>query len=104
MTNWSNLYGEVLGIVSQPQVMYTRSGSNLNLDTVGDPISIHAVVPSYNVYFNDSWHVRPSVTLTYGLGSVSYTHLSSTRPPIARTRSAHFSHIMPGPSRGYRNE
>ena len=68
VTNWSNLYGEVLGIVSQPQVMYTRSGSNLNLDTVGDPISIHAVVPSYNVYFNDSWHVRPSVTLTYGLG------------------------------------
>ena len=68
VTNWSNLYGEVLGIVSQPQVMYTRSGSNLNLDTVGDPISIHAVVPSYNVYFSDSWHVRPTVTLTYGLG------------------------------------
>jgi hypothetical protein len=67
-TNWSNLYAEVLGMVSQPQVMYTRGGPNLSLDPVGDPISIHAVVPSYNTYINDSWHVRPSLTLTYGLG------------------------------------
>jgi hypothetical protein len=68
VTNWSNLYGEVLGIVSQPQVMYTRSGSQLNLNPTGDPISIHAVVPSYNEYFTDTWHVRPSLTLNYGLG------------------------------------
>jgi hypothetical protein len=68
VANWSNLYGEALGIVSQPQVMYTRSGPNLTLDPVGDPIEIHAIVPSYNFYFVDSWHVRPSVTLTYGLG------------------------------------
>jgi hypothetical protein len=68
VANWSNLYAEVLGIVSQPQVMYTRSGPSLTLDPVGDPIQIHAVVPSYNFYFVDSWHVRPSVTLTYGLG------------------------------------
>jgi Carboxypeptidase regulatory-like domain len=68
VTNWSNLYAEVLGIVSQPQVMYTRGGPNLSLDPVGDPISIHAIVPSYNEYFSDSWHLRRSFTLTYGLG------------------------------------
>jgi len=68
VTNWSNLYAEALGLVSQPQVMYTRSGANLTLDPVGDPISIHAVVPSYNFYVSDSWHARPSLTLTYGLG------------------------------------
>lgn len=68
VTNWSNLYAEVLGLVSQPQVMYTRGGPNLNLNPVGDPISIHAIVPTYNAYFSDSWHVRPSFTLTYGLG------------------------------------
>jgi hypothetical protein len=68
VSNWSNLYAEVLGLVSQPQVMYTRSGLQLNLQPAGDPTSIHAIVPSYNTYFTDSWHVRPSVTLTYGLG------------------------------------
>ena len=68
VTNWSNLYAEVLGLVSQPQVMYTRGGANLNLNPIGDPISIHAVVPTYNLYVTDSWHVRPSFTLTYGLG------------------------------------
>jgi hypothetical protein len=68
VTNWSNLYAEVLGLVSQPQVMYTRSGSQLNLDPIGDPISIHAIVPSYNTYVTDSWHMKPSLTLNYGLG------------------------------------
>jgi hypothetical protein len=68
VSNYSNLYGEVLGIVSQSQVMYTRSGPNLTLNPTGDPISIHAIVPSYNEYFSDSWKIRPSLTLTYGLG------------------------------------
>ena len=26
------------------------------------------MVPTYNFYFSDSWHVRPTFTLTYGLG------------------------------------
>lgn len=67
-SNFENLYSEVLGIVSQSQVMYTRSGPNLTLNPTGDPISIHAIVPSYNEYFSDTWRVRPSLTLTYGLG------------------------------------
>ena len=68
LSNYSNLYGEVLGIVSQSQVMYTRGGPSLTLNPTGDPISIHAIVPSYNEYFSDSWKIRPSLTLTYGLG------------------------------------
>ena len=68
LTSYSNLYAEVLGIVSQPQVMYTRSGPSLSLNPTGNPISIHAIVPSYNEYFSDTWHIRPGFTLTYGLG------------------------------------
>ncbi|HKD05704.1 MAG TPA: carboxypeptidase-like regulatory domain-containing protein [Bryobacteraceae bacterium] len=68
VTNWSNLYAEVLGLVSQPQVMYTRAGKQLNLNPIGDPISIHAIVPSYNLYLTDTWRLRPSFTLNYGLG------------------------------------
>ncbi len=67
-SNWASLYAEVLGLVSQSQVMYTRGGPNLSLNPTGDPISIHAIVPNYNAYISDSWHVKPSVTLTYGLG------------------------------------
>jgi len=48
--------------------MYTRSGSRLSLNPTGDPISIHAIVPNYSAYLTDSWHVKPTVTLTYGLG------------------------------------
>jgi len=68
LTNYENLYSEVLGIIDQPQVMYTRSGANLYLNPIGNPTAVHAIVPSYNVYFSDSWHLRPTFTLTYGLG------------------------------------
>lgn len=67
ITNWENLYSEVLGIVSQSQVMYTRQGQNLTLNPTGFPISIHAIVPDYNEYFTDTWRLRPNFTFTYGL-------------------------------------
>ncbi len=68
LSNWSNLYAQVLGLVSQPQVMYTRSGSDLVLQPLGTFLFGENVIPSYNVYFNDIWHFRPSLTFTYGLG------------------------------------
>jgi Carboxypeptidase regulatory-like domain len=67
---YNQLYTEVLGIVSQSQVLLTRSGSNLTLNPVGQPIFIHAILPKYDLYATDSWHIKPSLTLTYG---VAYT-------------------------------
>jgi hypothetical protein len=67
ITNWTNLYSQVLGIVSQPQVMYTRSGSNLTLNPLGTPGFDQSIIPSYNVYFSDTWRMKPTFTLTYGL-------------------------------------
>ena len=49
--NWSSLYASVLGMVAQSQVFYARKNGNL-------------------LYFSDTWHIRPTVTLTYGLGYV----------------------------------
>ncbi len=66
-TNYQNLSAEVLGIVSQPQVNYTRSGSNLQLQPVGSVAYERSVIPTYNLYISDSWHLKPSLTLTYGL-------------------------------------
>ncbi len=67
LTNYTNLYTEVLGIVTQPQVMYSRSGKQLTLNPVGTPGFDQSVIPSYNLYVSDTWHLRSDLTLTYGL-------------------------------------
>ncbi len=66
--NYERLYEEVLGMVTQPQTLYTRSGSQLTLNPPGTPMFDQSVIPSYNLYFTDTWHVKPSFTLTYGMG------------------------------------
>lgn len=58
----------VLGIVSITQQAYTRSGPNLALNPPLTPANEDSIIPFYNVYFSDSWHMKPSFTLTYGLG------------------------------------
>ncbi len=69
-TTWNKLYAELLGMTSQPQVLYTRSGSNLKLDPLGSNMFDISTIPSYNMYFGDTWHMRPGFTLSLG---VSYT-------------------------------
>jgi hypothetical protein len=66
-TTWDQLYAETLGLVSQTQALYTRTLPQLSLNPVGVPIFIHSILPKYDLYFTDSWHVRPTFTLTYGL-------------------------------------
>jgi len=70
LANYNTYYAEILGMVSQSQVLYTRSGQNLTLNPVGQPILIHDILPKYDFYFSDSWHMKPTFTLTYGLGYV----------------------------------
>ena len=66
-SNWNTYYSYVTGLVSQSQVVYTRSGSNLSLGPIGSPGFDQSVIPSYNLYASDTWHLKPTVTLTYGL-------------------------------------
>ncbi len=61
-------YAAVLGIVSLAQTAFTRTGANLTLNPPLTPASDKSTIPFYNVYFSDSWRVKPSITLTYGLG------------------------------------
>ncbi len=67
-SNWDNLYAQALGLVTLPQVVYTRSGPQLNLQPLGTPAFDKSIVPSYNAYFSDTWRMKPTFTLTYGLG------------------------------------
>jgi len=66
-SSYENLYSAVLGIVSQSQVAYTRAGPALNLQPVGSVAFDQSIIPYYNFYFSDTWHMKPSFTLTYGL-------------------------------------
>jgi hypothetical protein len=67
-TTWNKLYAELLGMTSQPQVLYTRSGSNLSLNPLGTYMFDESVIPSYNVYFGDTWHIKPTLSLSFGAG------------------------------------
>ena len=67
-SGYEGLYSEVLGIVSSTQVMYTRALPNLSPLPIGTPATDKSVIPYYSVYWQDNWHMKPSFTLTYGLG------------------------------------
>jgi hypothetical protein len=82
---YGDLYANILGMVTSTQKLYTRStGSTLALNTsnscaissvaatsgceASPPAINNVVIPFYNVYFNDTWQMKPSLTLSYGLG------------------------------------
>ena len=67
-TTYGRDYAAALGIVSLAQIAYTRTGANLTLNPPLTPASDKSTIPFYNVYFSDSWRLKPSFTLTYGLG------------------------------------
>jgi hypothetical protein len=87
-TNYENLYSMVLGMVDESQSLYTRGlgtrETGLPLDprtscgisgvaaTAGcissPPLTNDSIIPTYNLYFTDSWHLKPTISLNYGLG------------------------------------
>jgi hypothetical protein len=57
------------GFVTDTQVAntYTNAGGNLTLNPPFTSFSATSKVPYYNLYATDTWHMRPSLTLNYGL-------------------------------------
>ncbi len=68
LKNWYREYAIALGIPSLTQVAYTRTAPNLAVQPVGAPVFDQSTIPFYNLYFSDSWRMKPTFTLTYGLG------------------------------------
>jgi hypothetical protein len=66
--NCPALTAAALGIVSISQIAYTRSGANLTLNPPLTPAEDTLTVPYFNTYFTDTWHLKPTFTLSYGLG------------------------------------
>lgn len=67
-STWGRDSAAVLGIVTDSQIAYTRSGPTLTLNPPLTHAFDQSTIPYYNVYWSDSWHMKPSFTLTYGLG------------------------------------
>jgi Carboxypeptidase regulatory-like domain len=63
-----SLTAAALGVVSIASQMFARSGTSLTLDPPLTNAFDKSKIPYYNVYFSDTWHMKPSFTLTYGLG------------------------------------
>jgi len=64
---WKRDYSDALGLLTTDQIVYTRSGPQLTLNPPETPVEDRVTIPYYNTYFTDSWHIKPTVTLTYGL-------------------------------------
>src|SRR6266567_4518871 len=67
-STWARDYGIVLGVPGVTQIAYTRTGKNLTLNPPNTPAFDQSTIPFYNLYFSDSWRLKPTFTLTYGLG------------------------------------
>jgi hypothetical protein len=82
---YGDLYANILGMVTSTQALFTRSnGTTLALlpqnscavsgvaataACMASPPAINkSIIPFYNAYFNDAWQMKPSFTLSYGLG------------------------------------
>jgi Carboxypeptidase regulatory-like domain len=63
---WDRLYAAALGIVDNISVLATRDGS-LNPLPFGTPLIANANMQAYDFYGQDTWRIRPTLTLTYGL-------------------------------------
>ena len=51
-----------------PRRLHPLSGANLTLNPPLTPAFDKSTIPYYNIYFSDTWHMKPTFTLTYGLG------------------------------------
>ncbi len=87
---------DLVGGITSIGVTYQYDADG-NLLPVGGPASRRFATEEYETYFSDTWRVRPSLTLTYGL------RYSYSRPPYetnglqgCHQHSARTVHVRPG--------
>jgi len=65
LTRWDRLYAGALGMIDSVGVMIARDG-DLNPLPIGTALWADFKIDAYEFYFNDTWRVTPSFTLTLG--------------------------------------
>jgi hypothetical protein len=78
LSNWQNAYVAATGMIARASQLLTR-GADFSPNPAGTPLHQDTIVDFYNLYFTDSWRVRPSLTVTLGLGWGAQT------PPFENT-------------------
>lgn len=66
LTRWNATYATLLGLVDRATQVGTRDG-NFIASPLGSPLIDHVHTESFDSYIMDSWKMKPSITLTYGL-------------------------------------
>ncbi|MGA8501843.1 MAG: carboxypeptidase-like regulatory domain-containing protein [Candidatus Sulfotelmatobacter sp.] len=66
--NCNGIGAAALGVVSIASQVFTRSGTSLSLNPPLSNAFDKSTIPYYNIYVSDTWHMKPTFTLTYGLG------------------------------------
>jgi hypothetical protein len=66
-SNWDRLYAASLGLLSQVGILAVRNGS-LQPQPLGTQLEAKTTLRAYNFFVQDSWRIKPSLTLTYGIG------------------------------------
>src|SRR5579859_6934441 len=65
--NWDRLYAATLGLVNTVGILAVRDG-NLNPKPLGASLIAKTTLRAYNFFVQDTWRLKPSFTLTYGIG------------------------------------
>ena len=66
-SNWDRLYAATLGLVNSVGILAVRNGQ-LQPQPLGTQLEARTTLRAYNFFVQDSWRIKPSITLTYGLG------------------------------------
>lgn len=64
--NWDTAYARTLGFVGTAAQLFVRGGNDFHL-TGAKTFADTSIIDSYSLYYNDSWKIRPTLTLNYGL-------------------------------------
>ena len=65
-TRWDRLYAASLGLVDSVGIL-TASDGQLNPLPFGATLVAHTTLRSYDFFWQDTWRMKPSLTVTYGL-------------------------------------
>ena len=65
--NWDRLYAASLGLIDNVGVLAVRNGA-LQPQPLGTQLEAKTTLRAYNFFVQDSWRIKPSLTLTYGIG------------------------------------
>jgi len=75
---YRNLASSVMGLVGLTQVIYTREGADLKIQPIGTEAKEQSTIWYYSGYFSDTWRLKPSLTLNFGLSYIFET------PPVEK--------------------